>query len=120
MISIFEIYSEGLKDIPGILFHPVVSWAEVSPWLFPIVIDSKKSNYTREKLIQRLSEEGIESRPFFTPVHSLPAFRETSICRGDRLPITDHLCRVGMNLPTYNNMTIDEVERVIEVIRSLK
>lgn len=114
--KIFEIYSEGLKNISGILFRPVASWADVSPWLFSIIIDSKKFGYTREELMQCLAEKGIESRPFFIPVHSLPAFREAY---GAELPITDRLCGTGMNLPTYNTMTTNDVERVIEAIISL-
>ena len=117
--EVFKIYSEGLKNIPGILFRPVASWAEISPWLYSIVIDSKEFGHTREELIQRLVEKGIESRPFFIPVHSLPAFREKSIRYKDQLPITNRLGETGMNLPTYNAMSTDEVERVIDVIKNL-
>lgn len=117
--KIFEIYSEGLKNIPGISRRPVMPWAKVSPWLFSIVVDTKKFGYSREELIQHLAEEKIESRPFFIPVHSLPAFRETAVRRKIQLPITDCLCSAGMNLPTYNTMTTDEVKRVVKVIKSL-
>ena len=116
--KIFEIYTKKLQNIPGISLRPVMPWAKVSPWLFSIVIDSK-FGHTREELIQHLAEEKIEYRPFFIQVHSLPAFRETSIHRGTQLPITDRLCNTGMNLPTYNTMTSDEVERVIKTIKYL-
>ena len=117
--TIFEVYSEGLKNVPGILFRPVASWAEVSPWLFSVVISPKEFGHTRNELIQHLAKEGVETRPFFIPVHGLPTFREISIKRGVRLPITDQLCSMGVNLPTYNTMTISQVERVIELIKTL-
>lgn len=117
--KIFEAYLEGLKDISGISFRSIASWAEISPWLFSIVINSEEFGYTREELMRHLAKEGIESRPFFIPIHSLPVFREKFICYGNQLPVTDRLCETGMNLPTYNTMTIDEVERVVKVIKSL-
>lgn len=56
-------------------------WAKVSPWLFSAVIDSRKFGHTRDELIQELAKEGIESRPFFIPIHSLPAFRDVQVER---------------------------------------
>lgn len=117
--EIFRIYSEGLKNIPGISFRPVASWAEISPWLYSIVINSKEFGCTREELIQCLAKDGIESRPFFIPVHSLPAFREKSISYEDKLSITSRLGKTGMNLPTYNAMSINEVEQVVNAIKNL-
>ncbi len=117
--EIFKIYAEGLEDVPGISFRPVAWWAEVSPWLFSIIINQKEFGCTREELMVSLAKHGIESRPFFIPVHTLPAFRELSIRCDEQLPITNRLCRTGMNLPTYNNMTIDAVKQVVRVIKSL-
>ncbi len=113
---IFDIYSEGLKNVSGISIRPVMPWAKVSPWLFSVVIDPRKFGHTRNELIQELAKEGIESRPFFIPIHSLPAFREMS--GKTELPVTDRLCGTGMNLPTYNTMTINNVWRVINTIKT--
>ena len=114
--TIFNIYTEELKNIPGISIRPVMSWAKVSPWLFSIVIDLRKFGHSRNELIQELAKKGIESRPFFIPVHSLPAFREAS-WRAE-LPVTDRLCGNGINLPTYNRMTIEEVKQVTNTIKN--
>lgn len=114
--NIFSIYSEGLKDIPGISFRPVAPWAEVSPWLFSIVVDPDEFGYSRDEIIQHLAKEKIESRPFFFPVHRLPVYRGVSLAY---LPVTDQLCETGMNLPTFNTMTENQVYTVIKSIKSL-
>lgn len=116
--KIFEVYSEELKNVPGISFRPVASWAEISPWLFSIIIDPKEFSHTRDELIQYLAKERIESRPFFLPVHNLPAFRDGSTSRKSQLSITNRLCATGMNLPTYNTMTINEVNQVVKTIKN--
>jgi perosamine synthetase len=117
--KIFEIYTEELKGVPGISLKPVAPWAEVSPWLFSIVVSRRFFHHSRDDVIKYLAEQRIESRPFFTPIHNLPVFREGSKLRGTDLPITDILCSDGMNLPSYNIMTEDEVKLVVTAIKDL-
>jgi len=115
--SIFEAYRQSLRSIPGISFHEPADWAEPAPWLFCILIDDKYG-MTRDELAARLAGLGIETRPFFLPLHSLPPFREQSRARGEVFPITDELASRGLNLPTYNQMSMDEVAFVVEAIRN--
>lgn len=117
--DIFRLYQEILADTPGIGFRPVAPWATLSPWLFSIVVDPAEFGHTREKLMATLARHKIDSRPFFMPVHALPPFREGSARRGEHLPITDHLCGLGVNLPTYTTMTDGQVERVCEVVAGM-
>ena len=63
---------------------------------------------------------GIETRPFFIPLHRLPPFREESKARGEMLPRTERLGETGLNLPTFNQMTDSDVDRVAETIRAGK
>ncbi len=117
--EIFRRYEELLEGTPGIGFRPVAPWAILSPWLFSITVDSEAFGSTRDQLIEELGEQGIESRPFFIPVHSLPPFAQSSRQRNTQCPITDRLCAAGVNLPTYTTMTDDHIERVAQVIRSM-
>jgi perosamine synthetase len=68
--------------------------------------------------MQILAEEGIDTRPFFLPLHTLPPFREESRRRGEHLPITDGLSQAGMNLPTYFDLSNDNILKISQVIRS--
>lgn len=117
---IFEDYREALKSTPGIGFQPTAPWAEPAPWLFCITVDSEKFGMDRDRLASHLATAGIETRPFFIPLHRLPPFREESVRRGEDLPITDRLGDTGLNLPTYPGMSDDDVNRVAEAIRSAR
>jgi perosamine synthetase len=66
----------------------------------------------------RLAEKGIETRPFFIPLHRLPPVREESARRGENLPVTDRLSATGLNLPTFVGITDDQIGRVVEGLRS--
>jgi perosamine synthetase len=117
--DIFRRYQELLEGTPGIRCRPVAPWATLSPWLFSVTVDADAFGWTRDQLMEKLSEHKIESRPFFIPVHSLPPFAESSRQRSTQCPITDRLCGAGVNLPTYTTMTDGHIERVAEVIRSM-
>jgi perosamine synthetase len=117
---IYQRYYEGLDGIPGIGFQPVAPWATISPWLYCITIDSSRFGISAQALCARLLTHGIDTRPFFIPLHTLPPFRENSRKREEHLPITQQLASQGINLPTFTNMTDEQVATVCEAIRSIQ
>lgn len=116
--KIFAAYREQLADVPGIAFQPVAAWAEPAPWLFCIIVDKEVYGHSRDELISFLSEKGVETRPFFIPLHQLPPFREESQRRRDYLPVTGKLGKSGMNLPTYSDLTDQEIELISQHIKT--
>lgn len=115
--QIYATYRRLLSGIPGVGFQPVADWATVSPWLFCITIDPHRYGMTRDQLMSKLAAHGIDSRPFFVPLHRLPPYREGSRARGESLPVTEALAASGMNLPTYPALTERQIEQVCNVIR---
>jgi len=116
--NIFDFYQDHLTGLPGIGFQPAAPWAETAPWLFSITVDSTEYGMSRDALMEVLAKHGIETRPFFQPLHKLPPFREKSKRRGEELPHTDHLSTAGMNLPTFTNLSEAELYYICKVIES--
>jgi perosamine synthetase len=114
--DIYALYRKLLGDVGSIGFQPVAPWAVISPWLFSVTIDAKAFACTRDQLMSRLAEQGVETRPFFIPLHTLPPFREGSRRRGEHLPVTIDLASRGLNLPTYSTMTDVEVKKVCAAV----
>ena len=115
--ALYARYHALLAGVPGIGFQPKAPWAEVAPWLFSVTIDPQAYGRTRDELMALLAEQGIDTRPFFVPLHRLPPFREESLKRGESLPVTDRLAATGVNLPTASNFGEAEVAAVAEAIR---
>ncbi|MHB8066505.1 MAG: DegT/DnrJ/EryC1/StrS family aminotransferase [Desulfobaccales bacterium] len=113
-------YQEGLEGVPGIGFQPLSSWAEPAPWLFCITVDETRYGRSSKDLAGLLEEQGIETRPFFLPLHHLPPFREESQKRQEYLPITDQLGARGLNLPTFTNLKENQQLQIVEAIKKLK
>jgi perosamine synthetase len=117
---IFAAYKKMLQGIPGIGLQPVAQWAEPGPWLFCIIVEEKEYGRSRDELMAILAEQGIETRPFFIPLHTLPPFRSESQRRGEKLPVTDRIAAWGFNLPTYSTLRDDDIEIIVEIIRKSK
>ena len=68
---------------------------------------------TREHLQAAFAARDIDARVFFHPLSSLPMFEE----RPDNESLT--ICPRAINLPTYHDMTDEDLDRVVGVIRSV-
>lgn len=114
---VFGMYREALSRIPGIGFQPIAPWAEAAPWMFCATIDEQTYGLKRDELMAVLLQSGIETRPFFVPLHQLPPYAGRPGTRFP-LPVTELLGRQGINLPTFAGLTISDIERISDVIRS--
>ncbi len=115
--NVFQQYQEALTDVPGISFQPVADWADAAPWMYSIVIDPSEFGHTRDELIGILKDGGIDSRPFFHPLHTLPPFLEAASKQPHDLDVTNELARNGLMLPTYNQLAQTDIERISSLIR---
>ena len=115
--EIFALYRECLADVPGIEFQPTAEWAQPTPWLFSILVDENRYGMNRDNLADTLARDGIETRPLFIPLHTLPPFHDASAGRGESLPVTDDLAMRGLNLPTHTQLERDDVLAVAEAVR---
>jgi perosamine synthetase len=70
---------------------------------------------SRDELMRKLELEGIKTRTFFYPIHVQPIYAEQY--KGENFPVADELSRKGINLPSGNNLTSDEVTYVCECIK---
>ena len=64
-----------------------------------------------EQVRARMSDRGVDTRPFFQPAHLLPPY-----ATGERLPVAEHLSSRGLNLPSGTGLTRDEVHRAARAL----
>jgi perosamine synthetase len=116
---VFDLYDRALAGIPGIGFQPVAEWAEPAPWLYCVTVDEAQFGRSRDELAEILTGAGVETRPFFYPIHRLPPYLPETGAPAT-LPVTDALAASGMNLPTSVRMTPEDVDRVAAAIREAR
>ena len=116
--DIFRRYRELLSGVPGVHLQPIASWADAAPWLFSITV-SAELGLSRDQLASKLRAAGIDTRPFFVPIHQLPPYADGYAKRRTPLPVTEQLGDSGLNLPTYPGLSASAVERICSCIRGL-
>jgi perosamine synthetase len=80
-----------------------------SYWMYSILVDNHK---TREDLRKHLSEQGVETRPTFYPVHTMPMF----VNKFQSLPVAEHLGWCGINLPSWPGLSEQQIGQIGEII----
>lgn len=110
----FEFYKEALCDLPGLEFQPEAPWGRHTRWLTCILINPDEFGATREEVRLALEAENIESRPVWKPMHLQPVFQNYP-CVGGR--VAEDLFSRGLCLPSGSNLSVDDLQRVVEVIR---
>lgn len=102
---VYSWYEEELTGLPGISLQPRAAWAELSPWLYSVLV-TEEAAISRDELASSLEGRGVETRPFFVPIHSLPPYASS---RALDMTETDRLARQGINLPTHPALTRDDI-----------
>lgn len=111
---IFNTYKEGLAGIEEISFIDEMTEERANFWLSAIIIDSDK--VTPNMVIDALEEANIESRPVWKPMHLQPVFSKYDSIGGE---VSETLFEKGICLPSDSKMTDEQLERVIDTIKSL-
>ena len=112
----FEIYQSALGDLPGIEFMPEANFGHSTRWLTALTIVTEAFGADREYIRLQLAKQQIEARPVWKPLHLQPVFSECECIGGE---IGEDLFVRGLCLPSGSNLTDEDLERVISVIKAI-
>lgn len=132
--AIYERYREGLKDLP-IQMNPVMADTEPNYWLSAMTIDkaymckqtrdhttaryaSEKGKSCPTEILETLASHNAEGRPIWKPMHLQPIYRSHEFVTTDGFDVGADIFERGLCLPSDNKMTVEEQERIIEMIRA--
>jgi len=109
-------YKRLLGDVPGLGWQAERARARHAYWMFTVLLRDGAAD-VRDRLMTRLEEEGIETRPVFYPLHTLPPYREAA--RGEVFPVAESLSRRGVSLPTWAGLSHDDQSYICERLKEL-
>ena len=107
-----EIYSELLKDVKEIILPIEESYVKRIHWLYSIVL---KDPYeiSRDELIKKLRENGIESRPVFYLLTDMPPYKSD-----EKFPVASNISNRGISLPSSVDLKIEDIKKIVGVIKN--
>ncbi len=107
-----DTYRKCLENTSVVFHNPIGDDIYHSYWMCSILTNDAKQ---RDFLRAHLDKEGIETRPLFYPVHTMPMYST----QYQRHPVAENLGWRGMNLPSYPGLKTEEIEFICEKIKEI-
>lgn len=107
-------YADALSEIPGVV-PPAFDHSNPSSHVFHLFVVQCER---RDELLFRLNSSGIQCGIHYPqPIHLLKAFESLKLGLGS-VPLSESLASKILSLPMFPEITEDQVNRVVEVIRA--
>jgi dTDP-4-amino-4,6-dideoxygalactose transaminase len=103
-----ELYRERLATVGGVTLQARPPASRPTPTYFAVSLSTG-----RDRVRGALAARGIESRPYFPPLHLMPRLAGRF---GASLPVTERLGRGLLALPLYGELEPADVEEVCAVV----
>lgn len=110
-------YNDQLANMELLETPKVVANTSRMSWFVYVV--RIKPPAGRDTVMQKLAEMGIPSRPYFTPIHLQPFYRQKFGYRPGDFPITEYLGNVSLALPFSSVMSENQVTQVCEALKTI-
>ena len=108
-------YRDLLRDVPGIAWQTAKEGRGNVDWLFTILL-GEPIQVSRDDVMSKLLEHGVETRPVFYPMHVLPPYQKMGQEDGE-FPVAERVARAGISLPTWAGLGYEDVVFVCEALR---
>jgi perosamine synthetase len=80
-------------------------------WMYSVLVPKDKN---RDDIRSTLEKNGIETRPTFYPVHTMPMYS----AKYERHIVAEDVGWRGINLPSYPGLTSDDIAFIINTLKS--
>lgn len=108
-------YNERLAGIELIERPQLASYTTRMSWFVYVIRIRKPAD--RNTVMAKLADLGIPSRPYFTPIHLQPFYRQQFGYQLGDFPVTEELGEVSLALPFSGVMTEEQVDMVCDALR---
>jgi perosamine synthetase len=102
-------YESNLIDLP-LITQPEAMGTTHSFWMCSLLLNDGS---LRDALRLHLKESGIETRPFFFPVHLMPMYFVNQ-----QFPVTEDIASRGINIPSYPDLKPSDLDYISITIQS--
>lgn len=112
-----SMYAERLQGVSGIRIPTVQPETTRMSWFVYVI--QLEDGLEKEKVMEGLQERGVPSRPYFSPIHLQPLYRERFGYGEGDFPVTEAVSRRTLAIPFYTQMPEEQVDYVCEQIKAV-
>jgi len=112
-----QMYNQRLADVELVETPYIAPTTTRMSWFVYVVRLAPEIN--RDRVMVELEERGIPSRPYFTPIHLQPFYREMFGYKEGDFPITESVARSTLALPFYGNLNEEKIDFVCDSLKEI-
>ncbi len=112
-LAIADRYDAAFRDLPGVSLPPRAAGMSPTMWLYSVLIDPREFGCHRSEVIDELQRRGIQSRPIWSPLHTMPMFRDAGRLGGR---VAEELFAGAISLPCSVGLGEDDQARVVDAV----
>jgi perosamine synthetase len=112
--GIFARYAKDLEGLEGTHLNRTRAGYSNSYWMVCLSAEAW-DDASRSAFMIALKERGVDSRPFFCPMSDMPMYASRKI----RSPVSRELAYKGINIPSFGDMTMEQVDHASSAILEL-
>jgi len=112
---IAEMYGEKLAEVVEVQVPYIAPYVSRMSW-FVYVIRLERG-IDRNKIIKYLNEQGVQCKPYFTPIHLQPFYRKMFGYKEGDFPVTEDVSGRTIALPFFSNLKEEQIDYVVEKLR---
>lgn len=118
--EIFDWYREELANMSGVTLNHEPANTKNTYWMVTAMFDPAL-DWPKEKLMDAFNAEGIDTRPFFHPLSSLPAYdgQAEALMARKRNEVSCRLSPWGINFPSALCLKREQVRNVADTLRRI-
>jgi len=113
---ILDFYTERFGGLKEFVQQKACLGGKPSCWLYTLLL-SECAGIDRDEFATRLIRNGIETRPMFYPLHTMPAFERYASKAS--LPVAEHIAARGLSFPSSATLTEQGLDNICTVARSI-
>jgi len=113
--KVARMYGEKLAEVKEVQVPFIADYVNRMSW-FVYVIRLERG-IDRNKVIKYLNEEGVQCKPYFTPIHLQPFYRKMFGYKEGDFPITEDVTGRTIALPFFNNLKEEQIDYVVEKLK---
>ena len=108
-------YNKKLVEMEEMQVPSIAPYASKMSW-FVYVIRLDRG-IARNGVIKYLNEEGVQCKPYFTPIHLQPFYKKMFGCKEGDFPGKEDVTERVIALPFFNNLEEDQIDYVVEKLK---
>lgn len=112
-------YRDALSSVDGISIMGDIPGVKQNYSYFPIFVDAEKYGMTRDDLYDKMKVHNVFGRRYFYPlISTFSTYRGLESSNPENLPNAHKMADSVICLPMHHDLSVEDVERVIDLIVS--